>query len=130
MDADAWNALQEEYHETKEHLPAQNGRVILPERSEWAILDMVRFCKKRGIRIVFFAAPVPEFVTDSVDNYEEYADTICQLLNEAGGEEYMDFNLIAFDRKNTAYYTDDFHLSESGAELFTKELCEKIKEET
>ena len=130
MDADSWNALQEEYHEKKEHLPEKNGRVILPERSEWAILDMVRFCKKRGIRIVFFAAPVPEFVTDSVDNYEEYADTICQLLNEAGGEEYLDFNLIAFDRKNAAYYNDDFHLSESGAELFTKELCEKIKEET
>lgn len=126
MDLDTWNGLQEEYTVKSEHLAEENGRVLLPERSEWAIRDMVCFCKKQGIRIVFFATPVPEFVTDSVNNYEKYADAVCRLLKEVGGEEYLDFNLISFDRKNAEYYNDDFHLSGMGAEAFTKELCEWV----
>ena len=126
MDLDTWNGLQEEYTVKSEHLAEENGRVLLPERSEWAIRDMVCFCKKQGIRIVFFATPVPEFVTDSVNNYEKYADAVCRLLKEVGGEEYLDFNLISFDRKNAEYYNDDFHLSGMGAEAFTVELCDAI----
>lgn len=126
IDADAWIKLQKEYARKKEQLTEENGRVLLPERSEWAIRDMVRVCKKQGIHIVFFATPVPEFVTDSVNNYEEYADAICRLLEEAGGEEYLDFNLTSFDRKNAEFYNDDFHLSGMGAEAFTKELCEWV----
>lgn len=126
MDLDTWNGLQEEYTVKSEHLTEEKGRVSLPERSEWAIRDMVCFCKKQGIRIVFFATPVPEFVTDSVNNYEKYADAVCRLLKEVGGEEYLDFNLISFDRKNAEYYNDDFHLSGMGAEIFTVELCDAI----
>lgn len=126
MDLDTWNGLQEEYTVKSEHLTEETGRVSLPERSEWAIRDMVCFCKKQGIRIVFFATPVPEFVTDSVNNYEKYADAVCRLLKEVGGEEYLDFNLISFDRKNAEYYNDDFHLSGMGAEIFTVELCDAI----
>ena len=128
MDADAWNAVASEYADKREHLPEKNERVILPERSEWAILDMVRFCRDQGIQLVFFATPVPEFVTDSVENYAEYRQTICDLLEESDTE-YWDFNQNApFDRQNPDYFNDDFHLSGAGAERFTEELCEKIKE--
>ena len=125
MDAESFIELQKEYGQKKETLPENNGKVILPERSEWAIRDMEAFCSKNGIRLTFFATPVPQFVTDSVENYEGYVQAVKELLADCNSE-YVDYNLTAFDREDPACYNDDFHLSEKGAAAFTKELCDLI----
>lgn len=125
MDAESFIALQKEYGQKRETLPENNGKVILPERSEWAIRDMAAFCSKNGIRLTFFATPVPQFVTDSVENYKGYVQAVKELLADCNSE-YVDYNLTAFDREDPACYNDDFHLSEKGAAAFTNELFDLI----
>lgn len=144
MSQDAYDELSEEYQSKKESLPEENGKVLLPERSQWAIQDMVNFCENNDIRLTFFATPVPEFVTESVTNYDRYVQTVSELLDESGVE-YLDFNLgrkddvnqnfdeksarYPFDRENPNFFNDDFHLSGTGAELFTEKLCEKYRKQ-
>ena len=134
----AYDALAEEYQSKKESLPEENGKVVLPDRSVWAIRDMISFCKKRDIHLTFLATPVPEFVTESVTNYDGYVQAVRDLLDESDVE-YLDFNQdrkceakqnydetrqgCLFDRKNPSLFNDDFHLSGTGAEIFTESLC-------
>lgn len=125
MSQETYDALQKQYAGQQSALPEENGSVVIPSRSEWAIRDMIAFCQKKDVQIVFFATPVPEFVTDSVTNYEKYVDAVNDILQDSGVT-YLDYNCSSFDRSRADYYNDDFHLSGSGAAEFTSQLCEDL----
>lgn len=91
-----------------------------------AFFDLVEACQARGIEVVFVTTPLADRLLALYDSFERahqdylyYADKYDCL--------YLDFNLYrdrdALFPDDTAFY-DRYHLSESGAETFTRELAE------
>lgn len=118
-------SAKEQYVGRPERLPEENGQVQIPSQSEWAIRDMIAFCQQRDIHLVFFATPVPEFLTDYVINYEEYVDAVKDVLKDSGVI-YLDYNCASFDRNCADYFHDEWHLSGKGAAEFTGLLCRDL----
>ncbi len=112
-------------------LADEMGEVVLPERSAWAIRDILAACAENGIRPVFFATPMPAFVTEKISDYDQYVRAVEELLSAAGAA-YYDYNTDAsdaaaesvsrFDRSASENFTDEYHLSGEGAGRFTELL--------
>lgn len=128
MSQEDYARVKEQYAGRSEKLAENNGRVQLPSGSEWAIRDMIAFCQQRDIHLVFFATPVPEFLTDYVMNYEEYVDAVKRILNDSGVT-YLDYNCSSLDRDCADYFHDEWHLSGTGAAEFTGLLCRDLRME-
>ena len=125
------NAEQEHAVDSREDAAKEGSAVTLPERSLEAIEDIIAACSENGTELVFFASPMPEFLTDSVLDYDAYVQTVAALVH-AEGLMYYDYNselsdtpaesVAAFDRNAAENFTDEYHLSGDGARQFTKLL--------
>lgn len=145
---DAWSALIR--HAPGEVDPAAKGYLARPsvdfsmdseefaelhhsysftDENRWdnklAFFDLVESCQARGIEVVFVTTPLADRLLALYDSFERahqdylyYADKYHCV--------YLDFNLYrdrdALFPDDTAFY-DRYHLSESGAEAFTRELA-------
>ena len=67
-----------------------------------SLLDIVDFCNKNDIELVFFIAPEPEFTLVGKGNYQEYSEFISDIAEENGCAFY-DFNLCRKDRFVSAF---------------------------
>ena len=104
--------------------------IAIEEEAFWdnkiPLMDMVKLCQSRGIEVIFVTTPMTDRLLAQFSNLEQshqwylfYAQTY--------GVPYWDFNLYrdrdALFPDDTAFY-DLYHLSEQGAETFTRELAE------
>ena len=96
------------------------------------LLDMIKLCQSRGIEVVFVTTPLPDRLLAEFSNLEEPHQWYLFYANTYGCP-YFDFNLL---RDRDALFPDDtaffdlYHLSEEGAETFSRklaELCEKTR---
>ena len=91
--------------------------------SDWynSVSDIVDFCDKKGIELVFFVTPEPEWTLVGKGNYQEYHDFIQEIADENNVELY-DFNLCRnqyFDTNDGVFFKDEDHLNTKGAEKFS-----------
>lgn len=88
--------------------------------------EIVGLCKKQGIKLVLFAAPMPDMTLVGKENYDEYSGLI-RSMAENYGIEYYDFNLCKpeyFDAGNLEIFRDEGHLNVYGAEEFTETFAD------
>ncbi len=112
-------------------LADETGTVVLPERSVQALRDILAACEKSGVQPVFVATPIPEFMTEKIADYDEYVQAVEEILSAAGAA-YYDYNtamsaadeesVSQFDRNAAENFTDEYHLSGTGAGQFTSLL--------
>jgi hypothetical protein len=91
--------------------------------SDWynSVSDIVDFCDKEGIELVFFVTPEPEWTLVGKGNYQEYNDFIQNIADEKNVKLY-DFNLCRneyFDTNDGVLFKDEDHLNTKGAEKFS-----------
>lgn len=106
-------------------------------KTDWykSLSDIVEYCNKNDIEIVFFITPMPEATIISTGNYQDYHNYIYSIAEEMNVEFY-DFNLCKSEYFNCAdgnMFKDSGHLNTTGAyafsELFAKFFTGKIDEE-
>ena len=89
-----------------------------------AFFDLVESCQAKGIEVVFVTTPLADRLLALYDGFE-HAHQDYLYYAEKYHCTYLDFNLYrdrdALFPDDTAFY-DRYHLSESGAETFTREL--------
>lgn len=95
----------------------------------WEYLNRIAdFCEENGIRLVLFTAPLPSAYLSNTDQYQAYVDAVRQFAQQRGTE-YWDFSLYK-ERKaldlGGGDFSDAHHLNGTGAEKFTKVLCNVI----
>ena len=90
-----------------------------------AFFHLVEECQARGIEVIFVTAPLSDRLLAQYDNFERSRQDFL-YYSEKYGCPYLDFNLLrerdALFPDDTAFY-DLYHLSEQGAETFTRELA-------
>lgn len=114
----------------------EDGQVVLPERTVRALEDIVKVCNTNDIQLIFFATPLPQFMTDAITDYDQYVQEVERILSDAGIS-YYDFNtemseavmseIHKFDRNKAENFTDEYHLSGTGAKRFTELLLESLE---
>ncbi len=96
-----------------------NGR-LLSEDTIRCMREMIDFCRSRGIRIIFFSSPMPDFRLCAIGNYDAYIEEVERAL-EGTGARYYDFNLARPEHLSLSVsdYMDSGHLNDKGAGTFT-----------
>ncbi|MBR5116013.1 MAG: hypothetical protein IK096_03010 [Lachnospiraceae bacterium] len=103
---------------------------IAPEKiheDHWdSLRSILRFCRRKGIRVSLFLAPIPDATIAGKSDYEGYKE---KLLSEIAGydADLTDFNLMRedrFDGNDPALFCDWNHLNENGARQFSEILSE------
>lgn len=87
---------------------------------------IIDLCKENNINLVLFSAPMPQKKILSINNYDEWVETVQTIANE-NGIVYYDFNYckpLYFDNNEESYFCDDNHLNTEGAKKFTKLIAE------
>lgn len=91
--------------------------------------DIMKLCKKNNIRVILIVTPVTEQMILSNRNIDTLFSQYVDLAHKYNCE-YYDFNL---DKKASKLYSqktsfyDAIHMSDQGAEIFSKRLSEIIK---
>ncbi len=93
---------------------------MISEDERGALVNMIEFCQRKGIEIVFFTAPMADFRASDYGNYDYAIEQLSELCEEYQVD-YYDFNLIkpeyfTFESK---YYKDENHLNDIGSEIFS-----------
>ena len=102
----------------------------LPEETRWDnkeyLWRTVELCQERGIEVVFITTPLSDRLLAESKNLEEFRQHYLYYA-ELYGCTFLDFNLYRQRDEllpdDSAFY-DKYHLSESGAEAFTRELAD------
>lgn len=81
-------------------------------------------CDKKGIRLVLFSAPMPDFRVCATGNYDSYVNELNQLASDLDFE-YFDFNLCKSEFLSLAEtdFYDDQHLNHLGADKFSRSFA-------
>ncbi|MDO4478056.1 MAG: hypothetical protein Q4B73_03320 [Lachnospiraceae bacterium] len=96
---------------------------MMNEAHNWyqSIQDIVDYCRKHKIELVFFVAPEPEGTLVGKGNYAAYHDRLKDISEEMDVPLY-DFNLCKpayFDTNDRSLFLDEDHLNSKGADAFT-----------
>ena len=86
------------------------------------IKKIIKFCKKKNIKLVFFSSPMSDYMLIDNKNYDDYIIQIKDLLKDYKID-YYDFNLLkedVFDSTNEKYFKDNDHLNFNGANELSK----------
>lgn len=88
--------------------------------------DMVDLCLERDIEVIFITTPLSDRLLSEGQNLESFRQYYLYYADHYGCT-YLDFNLYrqrdALFPDESAFY-DKYHLSEAGAETFTRELAD------
>lgn len=81
---------------------------------------IINYCKKNGIELTFFSAPIPDYHLVARGNYDEYIAQVKALL-EPYGVEYYDFNLMKpeYFSYEGSLFKEISHLNMYGAQAFS-----------
>ena len=86
-----------------------------------ALWDIIGLCKKEGIQLTLFIAPMSESFLIGKENYGDYSRMI-QGIAEQADISYYDFNLCKseyFSNQESSYFYDEHHLNAKGAKIFS-----------
>lgn len=92
--------------------------------------DVMGLCKEKSINVVFVVVPIPDNKLWEVNDFDAFRLRLNSLVKKYNCQCY-DFNLL---KEHDSYFsmnesfTDEFHLSEKGAESFNRIFCEIMKE--
>ena len=91
------------------------------------ILKIIDFCRGKGIVVTFFAPPLSSCLLTAQGNYDEFIGFVKDFLADEDAE-YLDFSLLREEYwpDTTAYYQDDTHLNQTGAEHFSRIFADYI----
>lgn len=97
--------------------------IALIKDNDWykSLEQIISFCGRKGIKLVFVIAPEPERTVIGAEKYQEYHDFVGDIALQ-NGLEFYDFNLCKaeyFDNGDWAYFKDSDHLNTKGAEAFS-----------
>lgn len=92
-------------------------------RQDWIdiVYDMIEYCDKHNVELVFYAIPESDYLNVSRGNYDDYITAVKEIL--AGYDvRYVDFNLMRKEYWNNTseLFKDENHLNEKGAILFSE----------
>lgn len=133
VDGEARGFLRRDSHDlslTPEEFSELHNRTGMDVVDRWDnkeyLWDMVETCQARGIEVIFVATPMSDRMLAEYNNLETPYGWMCYYSKKYGCP-FLDFNLYRrrdelFDDR-TAFF-DGYHLSSSGAEIFTRELAE------
>ena len=91
---------------------------------------IAELCESQGIDLILVSSPQAE--AGLLSEAELYLETSAVVSDfaETHGLDYYNFNLLkksVFDKK-TEYYYDQIHMNNSGANIFSKVVCDLLKE--
>jgi hypothetical protein len=95
-----------------------------------ALKRIIKLTKEKGIPIILVSAPITKEYLSSLQNYQDWHQTIHQLSNE-NKVTFIDYNhidSIAFDTKIDFF--DSNHLNQHGVEKFNKHFLDNFIEES
>ena len=106
-----------------------HNTVAIDQEAFWdnkiPLMEMVELCQSRGVEVIFVTTPMSDRLLAQFTNLEEPRQWYL-FYSQTYGCPYWDFNLYrdrdALFPDDTAFY-DLYHLSEQGAETFTRELA-------
>ena len=88
------------------------------------LLKMVKLCKEKNIRIVFFQSPLPQEIENLTDR--TLSDKYIAAFASRCGVEYWDFSRQYYDRPEL--FVDRHHLNSKGTELFSELLGRQLQQ--
>lgn len=91
--------------------------------SDWykSLISIIEYCHNKGIKLVLFVTPEPEWTIVGKGNYQEYYKSISNIAKEYNTPFY-DFNLCKptyFNANDRNLFKDEDHLNTNGANLFS-----------
>lgn len=93
---------------------------------EWQeeLEEIIELCNENNIKLTIVAAPLPEYTYTLIDNYEEYAEYMKNMLNDYKVS-YIDFNLAEYkiDSITDDCFKDKDHLNSKGANIYSARLA-------
>ena len=115
---------ENEYWNSEAYWPINISKISDDYRK--SLQDIIDLCDKKGIELVLFVSPMPEWTIVGKGNYDEYSE-IVRKIAEDSDIKYYDFNLCKqeyFSTTEREYFMDEDHLNTKGAELFSNLFCE------
>lgn len=117
------------YYTTREYLDEQRlyeqSRILYKNpiggKSEKYLRKIIYYCRKRGIPITLFIAPIGELELISTENYDNYVNEVRKIADEYSIAFY-DFNLAKEEYlpiQHGEYFLNVGHLNSAGADMFT-----------
>lgn len=87
--------------------------------------DMVSYCRKNEIRLIFVASPLTDFYVSSHGNYDTGREAIVRYCTE-NNVEFYDFNLCRpeYFTYELERFMDKSHLNHNGAQIFSRMVGE------
>ena len=87
----------------------------------------MELCKKEGCRIIWITVPTSMEELYGIENLQEQIDYAEQFTKETGYP-YLNFNLLKGKEKlfPDTRYSDEIHLNEEGAVVFSELLADMI----
>ncbi len=112
-------AAESDFLSSASHFAPISEEAISVKSQEY-LNKIISYCQSRGIEIVFYSAPMPDFRLIDIGNYDSY---IMQMKDFLKGKNvtYYDFNLCRpeFLDLDGTDFQDDQHLNGKGANAFT-----------
>lgn len=120
MNAASWNILLRKIERTTEP-------VRPPDPNELgALRKMIQLCRKKKIKLVLINSPVFCFQKDSSRYKKESVDEAMAILREEGAE-FLDYTQDPSFAGHMDLFTNNVHLSNKGAKIFSSVLADKLK---
>ena len=90
-----------------------------------SIQQVISLCEEKGIPLVFYSAPMPDFLLAASGDYDKYIQFMDSLLQGTSAK-YYDFNLCKpqYLSLNESDFKDDNHLNTMGAKIFSRLFSE------
>lgn len=101
----------------------------IPESSVKYINQIIEFCDKKNIELVFINIPITDYRASRMNCYDEFINAI-DSLTASKGVKYYDFNLYrpeVLPLNDIKYYNDDNHLNVEGSTVFAMTFGAFIK---
>lgn len=108
---------------SKENKLSPFPEVIFSEDEMDSLKNIIDYCKKRQLRLVFISTPLTDFTLAQYGNYDEGREHIARLAEE-NELEFYDFNLCRpeFFTFESEKFLDRSHMNYYGAEEYSKLL--------
>ena len=104
----------------------------IPQKQQKSISQIISFCEKKGIEVLFINTPVTQLQLQHTEMYEEYDAALRSFLAQYGAA-YYDFNRAdreKMDLVSVENYNDTSHLNIEGSAKFTHILAGLLTGET
>ena len=111
------------------HTEDAPANMEMTEDAKEYLRKIIEYCKKEGITLTLFQAPVYKLETMSYERYDDYTSSV-KAVAEEYQVPYYDFNLVreeCLPIQKLKYFVDTGHLNTEGAELFTNFLYEVME---